>query len=72
MTVIFAREGVMRQTKVHVSARQALEFRMQKKESATTEEKDLFRSWTLSEWDVPLHYQEHRVSPSRTRQLDYV
>jgi predicted metalloprotease with PDZ domain len=72
ITVIFAREGVMRQTKVHVSARQALEYRIQKKESATAEEKDLFRSWTLTEWDAPLQYQEHRVSPVRTRQLDYV
>ncbi|MDA4114515.1 MAG: PDZ domain-containing protein [Thaumarchaeota archaeon] len=72
VSVIFAREGVIRQTTARLTAKQALEYRVQKKESASAEEKDLFRSWTLSEWDAPLQYQEHRTSPARTRQLDYL
>jgi hypothetical protein len=62
----------MRETKVLLASRSPFEFRMQKKDGATPEEKDLFRAWTLGGWDAPLAYEDHRASPARSKRLDYV
>jgi predicted metalloprotease with PDZ domain len=72
VSLTFAREGVMRATKVRLTARSPFEFRMQKRDSATAEEKELFHAWTLGSWDAPLLYEDHRVSPARSKRLDYV
>ncbi len=72
VTVTFAREGLMRQTKARLSARPVLEHRIQRKEVAGEAEKALFRSWARSEGDEPLRYQDYRTSPGARKALDYV
>jgi predicted metalloprotease with PDZ domain len=72
VVVTLAREGVMRETTVRLAARSPFEFRMQKKEAATPEERSLFDAWTLGRWDDPLVYEDHRASPARSKRLDFV
>ena len=72
VSVTSAREGVMRETKVRLAARSPFEFRVQKRDGATADEKGLFHAWTLGSWDAPLVYEDHRASPARSKRLDYV
>ena len=71
--VTSAREGVLRETKVRLAPRPPFEFRIQKSETATRRgEGSSSASWALADWDAPLEYEDHRVSPARSRKLDYV
>ena len=72
VTVLYSREGVMRGTQVRLGTRPPLEYRIRKNEAAGSGEKELFGAWMLSEWDLPLEYKEHRVSPARGKRLDYI
>ena len=69
--IVYSRDGVLRATRAKLEEKPPFEFRMKKKEGATDEEKGTFSSWALSEWDQPLEYQEHRVSPARVKRLDF-
>jgi len=72
VSIVSAREGILRETKVRLGSRTPFEYRIQKRETASAEEKSVFRSWALSDWDLSLVYQEHRVSPVRAKRLDYI
>ena len=72
VTIFFARDGVVRATRTQLARRPNFEFRIKKKDSASAEEKELFRSWAGSEWDLPLEYKEQRTSPTRVKRLDYI
>jgi predicted metalloprotease with PDZ domain len=70
--ILCAREGVLREVTAQLAERPVMEFRVQKKESASPEEKALFRSWMLESWDAPIQYSEYRASPVARRQPDYI
>ncbi len=72
LKVLSAREGVLREATAHLTEKPTMEYRIQKKESATQDEKALFRSWMLEGWDSPIQYTDYRASPAQRRQLDYV
>ncbi len=72
ITIVYSRDGVLRATRAKLDEKPPFEFRIKKKEAAAPEEKDLYRSWALAEWDQPLDYKEGRVSPARVKILDYL
>jgi len=72
LRILTAREGVMREVTARLSEKPVTEYRVQKRETATPDEKTLFRSWMLESWDTPLQYTEYRASPIGRRQLDFI
>ncbi|MDA4123419.1 MAG: PDZ domain-containing protein, partial [Thaumarchaeota archaeon] len=67
--ILTAREGVLREVTAVLDAKPSMEYRAEKKDSATPEEKTLFSSWMGASWDSPLQYQDSRPSPARRQSL---
>jgi predicted metalloprotease with PDZ domain len=70
--IVTSREGVLRESIAKLAPRPVMEYKIQKKDSATAAEKAVFRGWMLESWDAPLQYAEYRPSPVGRRQLDYI
>jgi predicted metalloprotease with PDZ domain len=66
------RGGMLKNIRVTLAARPALEYRIVKKETASDDEKRTFASWAIENWTEPLVYKDHRMSPVRSRVLDYI
>lgn len=69
--LLVSRLGTLKTVRARLGTKPVLEYRIQKKPAATEREKALFRAWALADWDAPLTYVEHRLSPARQRVLDY-
>lgn len=69
--LLVSRNGTVKTLRVALGQKPALDYRIQKKKEASQREKAVFSGWALAEWDAPLVFTEHRVSPARGRVLDY-
>ncbi len=70
--LLTSREGALREVTAVLDAKPPMEYRVERKDGATSEEKTLFSSWMEASWDSPLQYQDSRPSPVRRQFLDYI
>ncbi len=66
------RGGVLKDVRVRLAAKPVFEYRITKKSSASADEKRTFAAWAIENWDQPLVYKDHRMSPVAVRVFDYL
>jgi len=73
--VLLAGKGYVRMAEVETTERPVLEYRIQKKEDASDEEKAIYNGWIGADWSAPLVYRERQeiyVRSSAQRPFDYI
>jgi len=70
--ILAAREGVIMERTARLAAKPSFEYRIVKKQTASEAEKEIFKTWTLESWELPLVYVDSRPSPVKGRMLDYI
>jgi len=72
VNLLLSRNGRVHSVEAIIGQRPIFEHRIQKKETATEEEKSLFRHWLVANWDDELRYVDYLQSPIRRQQFDYI
>lgn len=73
--VLLAGKGGVRTAELETANTPVLEYRVQKTETATDEEKAIYRGWIGADWSAPLVYRERKeiyVRPGALRPFDYI
>ncbi len=72
LDLTIARNGRLMELNGEAGRRPTFEYRILPVDSATDDQKTLFKGWMLAEWKVEIKYPEYARSPDRKPILDYV
>ncbi len=72
LRIMISRDGYLETLEATLGAAPSFEYRIYKADSATQEQQSFFKAWMLSDWSLPIEYEEYNLSPQKPRLFDYV
>ncbi|MHB8567808.1 MAG: hypothetical protein ACYC9U_12015 [Nitrososphaerales archaeon] len=70
--MLLSRDGRLHTARATTGRHPTFEHRIFKNETASEEEKRLFKSWIGADWNEELRYEEFMSSPIRKPFFDYI
>lgn len=67
-----ARDGAMHDIHTELSTKPTFEYRIVKKETASQEERNLFRSWMSANWEDEIKYDDTPSTMPRRQLFDFI
>jgi predicted metalloprotease with PDZ domain len=72
VSILASRNGSLIEVTAETSLKPTMEYRINKLDSATSEQKLIFRNWLKENWDGEIMYEEYSPSPSKKNLFDYI